>query len=276
MKQKKQQKRSIADIVRAVVSLALCTVLLSALLFRDYSFVYGVDEIESIEDELEAAQDEADEISDELEQAESDAAEVQSEISSLNAQLSELSSSIEELNTQITQKETEIAELETEIAAAEKAIAENEEAAQTQYESLSAWIQVSYENDFSNMIVSVLAAESISAALAQAEYVQSLARFGFDLLERYNNTLAELKEQKENLQTQTASLEESLADLEALEEEAGQKKTAVATAIAAAQETLSSLNSSISSLEAELAEQGPMKPSLKSRGRPKRRHRLRK
>lgn len=229
-------------VLKASFALALALILaFCALCFAAGSFfAYGAD---------------SDEIEEEIEEAQEDAEKLQQEIDSLNDQLSSLSEAIEDLNTQITEKEEEIAAIEEEIAAMEAEIEENEEDAEEQYEALLTWIKVSYENGFDSLFMSVMSAETFSEVISQAEYVQSLSDFGIDLIERYDETLAELEAQKEELQEQEAELTESLAALEALEEENSDKKEEVSDAISRSQDNLEELNDTIDSLEEELEEQ---------------------
>ena len=211
---------------RAALALVMALVLLMLLPAQDIFTAYGAD---------------SDEISDELEEAIEEADSLQEKIDDLNDTLSSLSSEIEELAAQIAEAEEDLTALEEEISLAE---AEADE----QYESLLAWIQVSYENDFDTLFMSVMSAGSFSEVLAQAEYIQSLSQFGQDLMERYNETLTELEAQKE-------SLNEALARLEALEDETSQKKTEISEAISDTQNELSDANSEIDSLEEQLEEQ---------------------
>lgn len=202
--------------------------------------IYGADSDE-IEDEIDEAQDEADDIQD--------------EIDSLNDQLAAISDSIEDLSLQITEKEEEIESLEAEIEEAEENIARLEENRLEQYESLSAWIQVSYENEFDSMIISLLSAGSFAEVISQAEYIQSLSDFGFDLIERYNEIVLELENEMAGLEEQSAALEEDLQALEELESQTAEKKAEITSLIAQAQEDLEDKNEEIDSLEEQLAAQ---------------------
>ena len=237
-------------IFKQAVSLLLAFLLLVLMSAQGSGITYGADSTDAIEDEIE--------------QAESEASAVQDEISSLNEELASLSNSIEELNTQITQTQAEIETLEVQIAEAEEEIAQNEEAAQTQYESLTAWIQVSYENAFDSLIMYIFSAESISEALSRFEYVRSLTGFGTDLIDRYNETLENLNAQKAELEEQNESLAAELETLEALEEETSQKKTEISSVISDAQSTLTALGTTIDELEAELASQEAYEAELEA------------
>lgn len=273
LKLKKILKKCFMHIRRTPLRAALCVFMALVLMFcgfmQNFVFTYADDEVESLEDELEQAQEAADELEDEIDEAEDAAAELEDEIDSLNDELASLSDDIEALNTEITQKEEEIAALEAEIAAMEEEIAayeaeiaQNEEAAEKQYASLLSWIQVSYENNFDSLFLSIMAAESFYEVISTAEYVQSLSDFGIDLIERYNSTLETLNAQKEALEeekaalkAQQADLNESLAALSELEDETVQKKAEVSSVISQTQDSLEDLEDTIDSLEEELAAQ---------------------
>lgn len=221
--------------VSFILALIICVVFASASLF-----IYGADS-DDIEEEIDEAQEEAEEIED--------------EIDSLNDQLEEISDSIEELSSQMAEVEEEIEALQEEIEAAQENIDRLEENREEQYESLSAWIQVSYENEFDSMILSLLSADSFAEVINQAEYVQSLSDFGFDLIERYSEIVLELETEKEDFEARSAALEEDIAALDELKTQTIEKKAEISELIAQAQENLENKNEEIDSLEEELAAQ---------------------
>ena len=199
--------------------------------------------------------EDTDELEDRLEEAKEESSELEEEIENLNDELSSLSESIEDLAGQISDLEEEIAAAQEEIEQAEEDLAQAEALAQEQYESLCAWIKVSYENDFDSLIMTVVSAESVSDILSQVEYVQNIYEFETNILTRYNSTIESLKAQKAELEEEYAKLTESLESLEALRDETSEKKAEVSSAISDTQDSLDEVSDEIDDLEAKIAEQ---------------------
>ena len=226
--------------LRPLLALSLAAALSAACIFCIYLPVYGED---------------TDELEDRLEEAKEESSELEEQIENLNDELTSLSESIEDLAGQISEKEEEIAAIEEEISLAEETIAQAEALAQEQYESLCAWIKVSYENDFDTLIMTVVSAESVSEILSQIEYAQSIYEFETNILTRYNSTIEDLKTQKAELETQYAALTESLEALKDLEDETSEKKAEVTSTISDTQDSLDDVSDEIDDLEEKIAQQ---------------------
>ena len=236
----KRKPRPAENPLKPLLILSLIAVLTAVCIFCAYSPVYG---------------DDTDELEDQLEEAKEESSQLEDEIENLNDELSSLSESIEDLAGQISEKEEEIAALEEEISLAEEALTQSEALAQEQYESLCAWIKVSYENDFDSLIMTVVSAESLSDVLSQYEYVQNIYEFETNILTRYNSTIEELEEQKAELEAQYADLNNTLTALKDLEDETSEKKAEVTATISDTQDNLDDVEDEIDDLEAKIAEQ---------------------
>lgn len=137
---------------------------------------------------------------------------LQAALNSLNSQLYEVSAEISDLEEQIAIKEDQI-------EASRQIIELTEQIIQNQYDSMKLRIQFLYENGgMQETMFSLLEANSFAEFLTKSQYVLDIAETDRKLLMDYENTLAELEEEKRVLEQEEADLEQTREELKAKEE----------------------------------------------------------
>lgn len=162
---------------------------------------------------LAAAQKEKEELEGALADAEALVSSIKSAKSASESKLSSLNSQISSLNSNINKLEGQLTDLTSQIAEAEEDLAEAEETADAQYEAMKKRIQYIYENGNSNYMVSILSSKDFSSMLNALEYVSMLTSYDRNMLEEYEETIAqaqalkeELEAEKENVKTKQESI----------------------------------------------------------------------
>ncbi|MCD7738673.1 MAG: peptidoglycan DD-metalloendopeptidase family protein [Lachnospiraceae bacterium] len=202
--------------------------------------------------EIEEAQQEQENIKSSISDLESIVEELQSKKSDLSAYIQSVDSSISELTDKISGYESLIAQKEAEIAGQEAeleaALAQEEE----QYASMCVRIQYMYEMETSSYLETILSAGSFADMLNQAEYVEQLASYDYEMLQTYilqrqyvELVKEQLEEEQATLEAAREALEEEEASLEALRSQKTQD-------LAAYQSDISSTEASITELEEDL------------------------
>ncbi len=147
---------------------------------------------------------------------------ITSEISDLDAQLVDVMVEIEVLKGELEDKETEIAQTQEELAQAQ-------EERDRQYEAMKVRIRYLYENGGGDAWAQLLLqGEDIGSILNQAEYIQKLYESDRNSLEEFANTVQQVSDLADQLDSEKAELEEmqqAYADQQAnLETQLAEKK----------------------------------------------------
>ncbi len=203
---------------------------------------------ETIQD-LEKQKEEADQKVDDLEDQKG---QLEDTLSGLNDDLSTLSSEIEDLENQVSNKKAEIQKVEEEIEATQASLEEAQAVADNQYESMKKRIQYMYESGVDqSMLTSLLESKSIGEFLNQVEYISQLASYDRKMLASYQETTAQIAEQKEELENQKASLEEEQSSLAALQSSQESKKSELSQKIANTQQSIANSEGDIAEAQSE-------------------------
>ena len=131
---------------------------------------------------------------------ESQKASAQGEVSALQNQLNSLMTKMNELETQLIENGQKITQAEADLQVAE-------EKEQQQYEDLKLRIKYMYEEGEGSALERILSSGSIAEVLTQAEYVQKVHEYDRDQLEVYQETVNEVAELKQTLETDRANLQ---------------------------------------------------------------------
>ena len=165
----------------------------------------------------------------------------------LSDELTELNNGLQEISNELADTQDEIAAKNTEIEAAESRIAELRTRSESQYEAMKKRVQYMYENGNQSYLELLLGANSFSDFLNRMEYAKSIYDYDRQELSDYQDTLAELKQQKEDLET-------AKEELLAAEQTKQEQKSKADSLVAAQQEKLSAAKSDVADAETEIAD----------------------
>ena len=152
---------------------------------------------------------------------------LQDEQDSLNAQKSEAESELSSLQSQLETLLTKTAELEDklittgqEISQAEDDLAAAEEKRQDQYDAMKLRIKYIYESGGDAVTLEkILSPGDITSMLTQAEYSQKVHEYDRKQLQEYAQTVQEIEDLQNTLETEMENLQDLEADYQAQQEE---------------------------------------------------------
>lgn len=182
---------------------------------------------------LNDAQQKADELEDQKDAAEAEKA-------SLAEKLDTIIKNMEDTKTKLDAKKAEVEEVENELAQA-KIDASN------QYESMKVRIKYMYESGGNQLFEVLMESENMGDFLNKAEYVSQISEYDRNELIRYQDTVEEVEEKEEQIQSEYEELNTLQTDLITQQEE-------VQTLIDSNEAKLSDIQSQINE-NAELLEQ---------------------
>lgn len=165
----------------------------------------------------------------------------------LSDELTELNNGLQEISNELADTQDEIAAKNAEIETAESRIAELTTLSESQYESMKKRVQYMYENGNQSYIELLLGASSFSDFLNRVEYAKSIYDYDRQELSDYQDTLAELKRQKEDLET-------AKEELLAAEQTKQEQKSKADSLVAAQQEKLNTAKSDVADAQTEIAD----------------------
>lgn len=165
----------------------------------------------------------------------------------LSDELTELNNGLQEISNELADTQDEIAAKNVEIEAAESRIAELTTRSESQYEAMKKRVQYMYENGNQSYLELLLGSSSFSDFLNRMEYAKSIYDYDRQELSDYQDTLAELKQQKEDLET-------AKEELLAAEQTKQEQKSKADSLVAAQQEKLSAAKSDVADAETEIAD----------------------
>lgn len=165
----------------------------------------------------------------------------------LSDELTELNNGLQEISNELADTQDEIAAKNVEIDAAESRIAELTTRSESQYEAMKKRVQYMYENGNQSYLELLLGASSFSDFLNRMEYAKSIYDYDRQELSDYQDTLAELKQQKEDLET-------AKEELLAAEQTKQEQKSKADSLVAAQQEKISAAKSDVADVETEIAD----------------------
>ena len=149
----------------------------------------------------EDTEDKLDETSDRIEDLKDSQSELKSNLDDLNTKLEGVSDKLAGIEEDISRKEEEIKNTEAELKEAEKTAAD-------QYKYIKARIRTQYEKGTESYLDLFLNTKSFSDFLNRAEYISRVNQYDQEMLQRYKENIADIKEknkvlvsEKENLET---------------------------------------------------------------------------
>ena len=137
--------------------------------------------------------------------------EAQSEANALQSQLNSLINKMNDLEVQLIEKGEEIIQAEEDLKIAE-------EKEKQQYADMKLRIKYFYETGNSSAIEMFMEAGNITEMLSKAEYAQKMQKYDRDMLEAYGETVQQVKDLKNTLEEEQASLQEIEAEYAAEQE----------------------------------------------------------
>ena len=184
-------------------------------------------------------------------------ADTQDDLDAVNKQLeelrnkqSELNESYGELNEKLSASGEKIASIEdainakqTEIDRSNEDIASMQEEIHQQYAAMKLRIQFMYENNNATILSTLLSAESLSDLLSKSEYIQQISNYDHQKMQELSDLLASLKETQ-------AKLEQEMAELVTLKEDAAREADNFAVLLSQCQTELDTTSDSITDAEA--------------------------
>lgn len=165
--------------------------------------------------------------------------ELESYLAQLNSQYEELTDSVSQLSIQAAQKEEELQNMKLELAKAQKQ-------SEQQYEAMKKRIVYMYENGGTTMLELLLSSSDLTQFMNRAENISQLSEYDRDMLKKYEDLQASIQEQEENLEKESASVNQLLA-------ESASKKQEVQALVSSTNDSIASYISQISASQAEAA-----------------------
>ena len=184
-------------------------------------------------------------------------ADTQDDLDAVNKQLeelrnkqSELNESYGELNEKLSASGEKIASIEdainakqAEIDHSNEDIASMQEEIDQQYAAMKLRIQFMYENNNATILSTLLSAESLSDLLSKSEYIQQISNYDHQKMQELSDLLTSLKETQ-------AKLEQEMAELVTLKDDAAREADNFAVLLSQCQTELDTTSDSITDAEA--------------------------
>lgn len=184
-------------------------------------------------------------------------ADTQDDLNAVNKQLeelrnkqSELNASYGELNEKLSASGEKLSSIEdavnakqSEIDATNIQVADMQAEIDQQYAAMKLRIQFMYENNNATILSTLLSAESLSDLLSKSEYIQQISNYDHQRMQELSDLLASLKETQ-------AKLEQEMAELVTLKDDASREADNFAALLSQCQTELDTTSDSITDAEA--------------------------
>lgn len=184
-------------------------------------------------------------------------ADTQDDLDAVNKQLeelrnkqSELNASYGELNEKLSASGEKLSSIEdavnakqSEIDATNIQVADMQAEIDQQYAAMKLRIQFMYENNNATILSTLLSAESLSDLLSKSEYIQQISNYDHQKMQELSDLLASLKETQ-------AKLEQEMAELVTLKDDASREADNFAALLSQCQTELDTTSNSITDAEA--------------------------
>lgn len=181
-------------------------------------------------------QDDLDAVNKQLEELRNKQSELNASYGELNEKLSASGEKIASIEDAINAKQTEIDHSTEDIASMQKEIDQ-------QYAAMKLRIQFMYENNNATILSTLLSAESLSDLLSKSEYIQQISNYDHQKMQELSDLLASLKETQ-------AKLEQEMAELVTLKDDAAREADNFAVLLSQCQTELDTTSDSITDAEA--------------------------
>ena len=200
------------------VKFAKAVALMMALTFMISPFVtkkVGTFVVATASTDVDDAKARQEELEEELKNTEALLDQINNNITTASEAITLLDARITALNANIKTLEAEIAEKQAEIEEAKEQLAETEEEIQKQYASMKLRIQYLYESRIPELVEILLSAGSISDFLNESEYYNQLTTYDRQMLQKMEETKADIEALEAQLEAELAEIEAKLAEVEA-------------------------------------------------------------
>lgn len=181
-------------------------------------------------------QDDLDAVNKQLEELRNKQSELNASYGELNEKLSASGEKIASIEDAINAKQTEIERSNEDIASMQAEIDQ-------QYAAMKLRIQFMYENNNATILSTLLSAESLSDLLSKSEYIQQISNYDHQKMQELSDLLASLKETQ-------AKLEQEMAELVTLKDDASREADNFAALLSQCQTELDTTSDSITDAEA--------------------------
>ena len=189
--------------------------------------------IKDATDKKNQAQNNLDDVNNQIDEIESAQQELEAEMAQYDSQLVSLLTDMDILEGDIESKQGEIDQANIDLEAAK-------ESEESQYEAMKTRIQYMYETGDSSVWTAIVGASSITDLLNRVEYVSEVYDYDRKLLTSYQETVQQVTELTEQLNTEMAEMEELQTNYEEQQ--------------AQLEDVIASLNSQIDDFDSQLAD----------------------
>lgn len=181
-------------------------------------------------------QDDLDAVNKQLEELRNKQSELNASYGELNEKLSASGEKLSSIEDAVNAKQTEIDRSNEDIASMQAEIDQ-------QYAAMKLRIQFMYENNNATILSTLLSAESLSDLLSKSEYIQQISNYDHQKMQELSDLLASLKETQ-------AKLEQEMAELVTLKDDASREADNFAALLSQCQTELDTTSDSITDAEA--------------------------
>lgn len=218
-----------------------------------------------------ATQSKLDNVREDIEQLEDVQAETQEELEGLEADKVYLDGRLSELNDRLWSVSAELSQLQEELTAKEADIQENQQRLEVarqeeeqQYEDMKKRIRFMYEHGESDLLESLLGAESFADFLNLSEYVESMHLYDRKRLKQYQTVKEEIEVRETQLEKEKQELEILVQRQEDARKEVGNLLSEVQANIAATDGQIAEAQEQIKENERQLAQQKAYEEELEA------------
>ena len=187
---------------------------------------------------------------------------VQKDIDSLKAEKTTIQSYINQLDRQMGSLSAKISDFEqkidskiTDIESTKEALEEANAACVEQYESMKMRIQYIYENPSESLIEMLFTADNLTDLLNRAGYVASMSDYDRNMMDKLNDTKAEIELKEKTLEAELEELKMMQDELEAQKKKVNASINSKKGELAAANSDLGDVTAQQGDYQKQLAEQ---------------------
>lgn len=181
-------------------------------------------------------QDDLDAVNKQLEELRNKQSELNASYGKLNEKLSASGEKLSSIEDAVNAKQSEIDATNIQVADMQAEIDQ-------QYAAMKLRIQFMYENNNATILSTLLSAESLSDLLSKSEYIQQISNYDHQKMQELSDLLASLKETQ-------AKLEQEMAELVTLKDDASREADNFAALLSQCQTELDTTSDSITDAEA--------------------------
>ena len=167
-------------------------------------------------------------------------------INALDDRMGEIVAYIVDLNGQIADKESEIEQINKDLATQEEDIG-------SQYQAMKLRIQFLYENGHTEYLDMILNSKSIGDMLNKAEYLSKITEYDRNMLNKMRETKTVIENTKARLETEQKNLTDLKSQAQTEQAEVGALLSAKEQVLQQTNQKISDTQSSVTSMESELA-----------------------